>query len=120
MGYFFDSYALIEMFKFTPHFEKFADEPITMTLLNLIEVTQFFHNSQGKERAKKVTELLRGDVVEVSNNDILKAVEFRALHKKKNVSFADSLGYIYALNHGLKFLTGDDAFKGMPNVEFVK
>jgi predicted nucleic acid-binding protein len=39
---------------------------------------------------------------------------------KKNLSYVDALGYIIAEKLGVKFLTGDNAFDGMDNVEYVK
>jgi predicted nucleic acid-binding protein len=40
--------------------------------------------------------------------------------EKKNLSYVDALGYIIAGKLGIKFLTGDNAFGGMENVEYVK
>jgi predicted nucleic acid-binding protein len=41
---------------------------------------------------------------------------------KKNgcdISYADALGYYLALKSNVKFLTGDNWFKGLEGVEFV-
>lgn len=32
----------------------------------------------------------------------------------------DCIGYVYAKENGLRFVTGDKEFEGMENVEFVK
>jgi len=40
--------------------------------------------------------------------------------RKVNLSYADALGYEVAQRMGTKLLTGDEAFKGLENVEFVK
>jgi len=40
--------------------------------------------------------------------------------RKVNLSHADALGCEVAQRMGMKFLTGDEAFKGLENVEFVK
>jgi len=45
---------------------------------------------------------------------------FRALNKKRNLSYVDCIGYIIAKQRNIKFLTGDKEFEYMENVEFVK
>ena len=47
-------------------------------------------------------------------------MKFRLKNKKMDLSYADCIGYIYACENNLKFLTGDEKFKDMDNVEFVK
>ena len=36
------------------------------------------------------------------------------------ISYTDAVGYVMSKSLGLKFLTGDEAFKNLENVEFVK
>jgi hypothetical protein len=36
------------------------------------------------------------------------------------LSYADAIGYIYSKQNNLKFLTCDDQFKDLPNVEHIK
>ena len=118
--YFFDSYAIIEVLKRSPSYAKYANENIVLTILNLIEVTQYFLEHYGESKAKEVCESLRTAVMEVNNSHILNAVKFRSENKKKSLSYADCLGYIYSKQEGMLFLTGDHAFERLPNVEFVK
>jgi len=37
-----------------------------------------------------------------------------------NLSYADALGYSLSRKLRVKFLTGDSAFKGLPNVEYLE
>ena len=67
-----------------------------------------------------VLKTLQPMVIHPSNEDIKKAMLFRKMHKKQNLSYADCLGYQVALNRGIKFLTGDIQFKNFPEVEFVR
>ena len=39
---------------------------------------------------------------------------------KKNLSYADALGYTVSLRLRARFLTGDKAFEDLENVEYVK
>ena len=40
--------------------------------------------------------------------------------KNKRLSIPDAIGYIISKKLGVKFLTGDNDFKNLSNVEFVK
>ena len=51
---------------------------------------------------------------------LIKAVKFRQENKKENLSFFDCVGYVYALENNMNFVTGDKEFKNKDNVEFVK
>lgn len=120
MNYFFDSYALIEILLGSPRYTRYSDTPVTTTVLNLIEVTYYFLDHYGEEKARKVCAALSEYVVDISSDDIMAALRFRLQNKKKSLSYADCIGYAYAMCNNLGFLTGDDAFKGLRNVEFVK
>jgi hypothetical protein len=60
--------------------------------------------------------------VDFGDEDVRDGMKRRLeLRKKKlDLSYADALGYAVSLRLMLKFLTGDDAFKNLENVEFVK
>lgn len=120
INYFFDSYAIIEMLKMSLTYEKYRDEKITITLLNLLEITYFLLLSHGEQTAMQIFSRFKEFVVDVPDEIIIETVKFRAEHKRKSLSYADCLGYCYAKHFKLLFLTGDDAFKGMPYVEFMK
>ena len=40
--------------------------------------------------------------------------------KNKDMSMPDAIGYVIAKRLEIKFVTGDNDFKDIPNVEFVK
>ena len=58
----------------------------------------------------------------LSDDDIKHGMRFRLEMKlkKKNLSYVDALGYIIAKKNKIKFLTGNNEFKNLENVEFVK
>lgn len=119
MNYFFDSYALIEILLENDNFRKYLNAPIIITILNQIEITYYFLIHYGEQKAEEICSMLKDYVVEISKDDMINALKFRNEHKK-GMSYADAIGYVYAKNNGLIFLTGDDAFKDMSNVEFKK
>ncbi|MBI4141342.1 PIN domain-containing protein [Candidatus Woesearchaeota archaeon] len=118
--YFFDTYAVIEVMRKNPTHEKYIDARIRITFINLIEIAYITLIQQGLRAAQDAFHRFKEFIVEVSDNDVLEAIRFRAENKKKSLSYADCIGYVYAINHSLFFLTGDDAFKNLPNVEFRK
>ena len=59
-------------------------------------------------------------MTEIDDETLKEAIRFRKEKKKKNMSYTDCIGYVYAKKHGMKFLTGDKEFAHLENVEFVK
>ena len=120
VNYFFDTYSLIELTKNNPNYAVFIDEPVTTTKFNLAELFYIILVELGEKKAKGVHSKFKDFEVDVSDEILFKAMKFRFENKKKGFSYTDAIGYIFALETNLKFLTGDDAFEGMDNVEFVK
>ncbi len=58
-------------------------------------------------------------VIEIDDRIITDADKLKLVNLKKRLSFADCIGYATARKFGAKFVTGDYAFKGLENVEFV-
>ncbi len=117
---FFDSYALVEMTRGNPKFAPYLECDVVITIFNLAELVYSVLNEFGKEKADEICMKFDECVHEISNSIILEAMEFRKENKKRNLSYADCIGYIFAKRNNLKFLTGDEQFRYFSNVEFVK
>lgn len=117
---FFDSYAIIEIINLNERYLKFKDFQIITNDLNLAEVYYYLLKNYNKKTADYWISVLDIKLIEISKEISLKAAEFRFIHNRKKISFADSIGYITALKSGMKFLTGDKEFENFENVEFVK
>lgn len=119
--FFYDSYAIIEYIKDNPSYRTyFENHTGILTVLNILEVYYSVLSEAGKQKADEVVETLWPLVTYPTIETAKKAMIFRLNNKKKSLSYADCLGYEMAVEHGLKFLTGDMQFKGFDNVEFVK
>ena len=118
--FFFDTYALVEIVKGSPNYLSFAQENITITIFNLVELFSACLNDFGEEKAKELHNKFKVSVIEIDDETIFEAVKFRKEHKKRNISYTDSIGYIYAKRNNFLFLTGDKEFESFPNVKFVK
>ena len=121
--FFYDTYAIIEFINGNPDFKKYFLEYEGITnLYNAMEVYYIILRDQNEEKAKTALNLLKQIIVLSSISIVEDAMKFRLKHRlmKKKFSYADCLGYIISLKEKIKFLTGDDGFRNLPNVEFVK
>lgn len=121
MSYFLDSYAMLSYLEGNKSFSSyFEEESLLTSSFNIAEIYYHLLLRRGERLANDWTM----PFVAISTNPtpitIKNAMKFRLVNKKKSFSYADAIGYQIAKERGLKFLTGDQQFKGMPNVEFVK
>jgi uncharacterized protein len=119
-SYFFDTYALVELFKGNEKYRPFADCKALCCYLNLYELFYNLLKEYGEEKANPFFNRVKGFCVELEYGWIKEACRFRQEHKRRDLSYADCLGYVIARNRKVMFLTGDKEFEDLPNVEFVK
>ena len=115
---FFDTYALFEVIRGNPNYKAYQDIMVITTVFNLAELNYGLKKETGQKTADDFTDKFAFSVVAVTVSDVKEAMSLR--FKKKDLSIPDAIGYTVAQRLGLKFLTGDDDFKDMPEVEFVK
>ena len=120
LDYFFDTYSIVELIDGNLNYKRFVDNPITITVFNLAEIYWVALRDYNLEKADKIYEEYSQCVVKIPGDILKEAIKFRKLNKKKDLSYTDCIGYIYALRNNMKFLTGDKEFEGIKNVEFVK
>jgi predicted nucleic acid-binding protein len=119
-AYFLDTYALIEISKENKNFKKFEETANFTGIMNLLEIHYIISKSFNARKADEIIEKLKKILVEIQIEDIRGASAFRLTNIKRDFSYIDCLGYVMALNRNLKFVTGDNQFKDLKNVEFVK
>lgn len=120
VGYFFDTYAIIEILRKNKNYVRFSEIPLTTSLLNIGELFYDFLKNGNKNDGILFCTKLQENCLNINLELLMKALEFRFENRGKNLSYIDCIGYALAKESGLIFVTGDDAFKGMDNVEFVK
>lgn len=121
--YFYDTYALTEYANANKKYLKYFGENLGVTTrLNLMELYYAILRDNGKEKADIAYDSLLPITIEPNDQTLKKAMALRLMLKqeKKNVSYVDAIGYQLSLALKVKFLTGDEEFKGAENVEFVK
>ena len=116
--FFFDTYAFFEIFRGNPNYKKYEDALVITSIFNVAELNYNLKKEKGKEISNSYTKKFMPFVVEITFEDIKRAMDLKV--KNKKLSIPDVIGYIVAKRHKVKFLTGDEGFKYMKNVEFVK
>ena len=118
--YFYDSFAIIELFRGNKDCANYFSEHGGITAFhNAAEVYYIMLREEGEEKAKIAFDFLRKITIFPDFDIIDESMKFRLKHKKLKFSYADCLGYILAKRNNLIFLTGDSTFKNFPNVEFL-
>ena len=116
--YFFDTYAIFEVISGNENYLPYQDVKMITTIFNIAELNYNLKREKDKEIANGISDKYADFVVEVSLEDVKEAMDFKI--KYKDMSIPDVIGYVVAKRYGAKFLTGDDDFKDLGNVEFVK
>ena len=122
MKFFFDTYALLEIFYGNEVYRKYLDAEVVTTKLNLMEIYDHLFREQGGDIADQYYGETVGYAVDFDDRDIKEGMKFRLKMKKEgeNLSYVDALGYVISVRIGIKFLTGDNVFEDIDNVEYVR
>ena len=120
-AFFFDTYALYEIALGGENYKGYRSGiSIITTLMNLYELYYRLMQDNFIAESEIFFQKFLPDCVEIKSDAIKEAATFRLQNKKLGLSYIDALGYAIAKKHNAKFLTGDEAFRKAPNVEFVK
>ena len=115
-----DTYALVEIADGNPTFSTLLDGNSMITDITMAEFYADLYKKFGVSTAhywrRKLVSLCRP----VSGDILIKAVVYRIEHKQQNLSFFDCVGYMYALENEMLFVTGDKEFKEKSHVLFMQ
>lgn len=119
--FYFDTYALVEIYKENPNYENYKKNlEILLNKLNLMEFAYFLLRQGKKDDINKYFDDLLKYNIDYDAKVLIQASEMKFKFLKERLSFIDCIGYILAKRNNAKFLTGDEKFRKMENVEFVK
>ena len=118
--YFFDTYALIEIIKGNENYKKYLKSRFLVTKLNLFELHYTLLREFDEELADKILSKLESFAIDFDETIISYASKFRYAHKSRKLSMTDCIGYAISIKYDVPFLTGDNQFFDLPNVEFMK
>ena len=117
---FFDTYALIEIYNGGENYKKFQKTRVITSYFHLFELYYILSKEKNEEEFIEFFKYLQNFCIDLKFNWIIEASKFRQKYNKRNLSYADYIGYIIAKDLEVKFLTGDKEFEYLPNLEFVK
>ncbi len=115
MKAFLDTYAMLEIMQGNADFAPFLRNGVT-THFNLLEFHVHACRLRDADAADAAFGRLRSKAIATELEDVLEASRFKRANGRKNISFADALGYAMAQRRRIPFATGDRAFKGLPGV----
>jgi len=119
--YFFDTYALSEIISGNKNYDKYKNDIITTSTLNISEFYYFLLRAYNKKTADYLIKKLDFRLINIIKIELaVEASKFKFENKKEKLSYVDCIGYILAEKFNMKFLTGDEKFEYKKNVEFVK
>lgn len=118
--FFCDTYALIEIAGGNQNYNKYTHGILVTSDFNLMELYYSLLKDYGKEVAERHFAEWAEFSVQISRDIIKKGMGVKLANKKEKLSYVDCIGYAYALETSISFLTGDSKFKNKIGVEFVK
>jgi len=115
-----DTYALIEIYKGNPKFSNYFKQKFIITDITLAEFYSVLLREENEETANYWIKKFEAYSIQINKEILLKAVKLRRKYSKTNISFFDAVGYIYSIENGFYFVTGDKEFANFKGVEFIK
>lgn len=118
--YVFDTYALFEILQGNPSYQPYAEYIPVVNSFILAEYCRGLLKRTDDNSAYALARQYERHSVPVDLRLIMDACLMHKAHAQQNLSIPDCIGYLMAKKLGIKFLTGDQQFEHMENVEFVK
>lgn len=115
-----DTYALVEINNGNPKFSGLLDKDAVITDLTMAEFYANIYRRYDEKTADYWHRKLGPFCKIVSRGILIKAIKFRIDNRKKSLSFFDCVGYMYALENNMLFVTGDKEFQHREGVMFIK
>lgn len=115
-----DTYPLIEIAAGNEKFASLLNDDIVVTDVTIAEFYYVILQRYDAFIADLWYKKFAPYCIPVPRDILIKAVKFRHTNRKRNLSFFDCVGYIFAVENDFKFLTGDEEFMNLENVIFIK
>src|SRR2546426_10873476 len=109
-----DTYALVEIIYQNPKFAHYLTAEFVVSDLTLAEFYGVLLKDESPELAEEWFKKLEPYALSVSRELLREAVKFRFDNRRRDISFFDAVGYVFAMRHGYLFVTGDKEFEKLP------
>lgn len=120
---FADSYAFFARAEGNPRYIRlFEHRTVLTSALNVLEVYSVMLQRLERSAALRHARACASYVAPIPDDVAFEAAEFkrRMLAEHRSCSTVDAWGYAAARRLGCQFLTGDEPFKGLPDVAFLR
>ena len=101
-----------------PRYRRYLPAELRTSLWNLVELYLAILRDRGDAEARRQFGRFRAIAVEPDDEWLFEAMALKA--RRSRLSYADAVGYTVARRVGARFLTGDEAFRRLPDVEFCR
>ena len=121
--FFYDSYAVLAYTSGHEGYRGYFEEHDgVLTKLNLLEVYHRSLEQHGPRAASEILNTFSKYLVDFGLGDISGAmkVRLRLKRERRDLSYSDALGYFLSQKLGIKFLTGDSAFRSLGGIEYLE
>ncbi|MDV3244424.1 MAG: hypothetical protein LYZ66_04520 [Nitrososphaerales archaeon] len=121
--FFYDSYAVLAFTSgHTGYRRYFEEHDGVLSKLNLLEIAYRTLEQHGPKAESDILETFSKYIIDFGLGDMADAMKLRLELKRRGrgMSYADALGYSLSRKMGIKFLTGDTAFRGLSGVEYLE
>ncbi len=115
-----DTYALVEIAKGNPAYAGLFDEDFVITSETLAEFFWVTLRDFGIGAAEEWFLKLGAYSKQASKETLVDAMRYRYERRREDLSFFDCVGYLFAVENGFIFVTGDKEFKDKKGVLFIK
>ena len=115
-----DTYAILEIARNNKNYKKILMQEFVVPSAILAELYYVLYRDTNEETAKYWFKRFRNFNQDVNLDTWIKSARFKYEHRKENLSFFDCIGYIFAKENNLLFVTGDKAFARKKNVLYLK
>ena len=88
------------------------------SLWNLVELYLAILRDRGEAEARRQFSRFRSIAVDLEDEWLFEAMSLKV--RRPKLSYADAVGYAASRRLGARFLTGDEAFRRLPDVEFCR
>ena len=115
-----DTYILCEISKANSKFLPLLQETCIINDLTLAEFYSTILREYNEATAEYWLQKFLPYTKPVPLSILIKGIKFRKEHVKRNISFFDAVGYIFAKENIGVFVTGDKEFEKLEGVEFIQ
>jgi len=101
-----------------PRYRRYLAAELRTSVWNLVELYLASLRDRGEAEARRHFARFRTLAVVAEEEWLFEAMALKV--RRPKLSYADTIGYTMARRLGARFLTGDEAFRRMADVEFCR